>query len=216
MGATAIKIEDRRYSMDEYLDLVEKLEGKYEYHEGRLVDWRMMAGTTEPHVLIAANLIRTIGNGLQGSPCRVYGSDLLVRIANKSRYRFPDIAVVCGPTQFDTVDKGRRRAISNPTVLIEILSDSSEKTDRGEKFEEYRQIPSIKEYVLVSQHKPLIEVFRRHDDGTWGILAIVQEMSELLDLKALSLRIPLSDIYSNVTFPPPEPEPAESTDSPQI
>lgn len=205
----AVKLQERKYTPDEYLDLVEKLEGKYEFHEGRLVDWRMMAGTSEPHVLVGANLIRTIGNALVGKPCRVYGSDLLVRIAHKSTYRFPDVSVVCGPTEFDTVDKGRRLAVANPSVLIEILSDTSEKSDRGEKFEEYRQIPSLKEYVLVSQHKALIETFRRHPDGTWGILAIVQELAGTLYLSAIDVNIPLAEVYAGVTFPPVKEEEGE-------
>jgi Uma2 family endonuclease len=168
----------------------------------------MMAGTSEPHVLIATNLIIAIGNALRGKPCRVYGSDLLVRIAHKSKYRFPDVSVVCGPTEFDTVDKGRRLAVSNPVILVEVLSETSEKDDRAQNFEEYRQIPSLREYVLVSQHKPLVEIFRRHTDGSWGILAIMQDPAAALDLQSINVQIPLTDLYAGVTFPPVPPEDA--------
>jgi len=211
MGSVAIKMENRRYSPEEFLDVYPTLEGRYELHNGEIVEWYMMAGSTEPHALIASNVTIAIGSALRGKPCRVYGSDLLVRIANKSSYRHPDLSIVCGETEFDHVDKGRRMAVSNPRVVFEIMSDSSEKLDRGEKFEEYRDIDPLMEYVVVSQHKPMIEAFRRNEDGTWGILAIVTGLDATLRLTSVGLDVKLSDIYAGVTFPA-APEKPNGTD----
>jgi Uma2 family endonuclease len=201
--SAAVKVENRKYTVEEYFDLLEKLDGKYEYHEGRLVDWRMMAGATEPHVLIATNFLIAAGSRLRNTPCRVYGSDLLVRIAHKVKHRFPDVSIVCGETKFDPADGGRRLTVTNPTVLIEVLSESSERDDRGAKFAEYREIASLREYVLLSQTKPMAEVFRRNDDGTWGIFRVIEGLEAELELVSAKVKVLLREIYADVTFAAP-------------
>jgi Uma2 family endonuclease len=208
----AFKIEDRYYTVEEYFDLMEKTGLKFEYNEGRVFDLRMMAGTSVAHALIAMNFGAALHSRMSGSPCRVFGSDLLVRIARKAKYRFPDLAVICGPEEIDRSSPSHREAVTNPVLLVEVLSDSTAKDDRGEKFAEYRELDSLREYVLVSQHRPLIEVFRRHDDGTWGIFTIVEGLDADLELKSIDACVPLRDIYARVAFsaknaadvPPPE------------
>ena len=166
MGAAAIKIEDRRYSKAEFLELYPKLEGKYKLHHGKIVDWYMLAGTSEPHALINLNLGGEIRQALHGKTCRAYGSDLLVRIASKASYRHPDLTIVCGPTEFDKVDNGCRMAVMNPKVIFEIMSDSSEKDDCGEKFAEYRESESMKEYIFgftgPAARRSFLQTRRRH------------------------------------------------------
>jgi Uma2 family endonuclease len=200
MAIPSEKLLERRYSIEEYLELVDKTEGKYEYHDGKLVDWRAMAGAAEPHALISANFIRRLGNALEDKPCRVYSSDLILRIQRKAKYRFGDAAVICGPTVFDPDDKSRAKAVLNPTVIAEVLSETSEGDDRGDKFRDYREIETFREYVLISQTKPLIETFYKQDDGAW-VFADFKGLDARVQLRSLSLWIALADIYANVTFP---------------
>ena len=203
MASPATEIADRRYTMQEYLDIVETLEGKYEYVDGKLVDWRAMAGAAEPHALITANIIGEAREALKGKPCRVYLSDLILRIHRKSKYRFGDVVVVCGTTEFDPDDKSQARAVTNPKLIIEVMSPTSEGVDRGEKFTDYREIPSFEEYVLVSQREPAVESYRRQDDGTW-VVSFINGLDAEVRLQSIDLTLSLREIFAGVTFPVPQ------------
>jgi Uma2 family endonuclease len=206
MTLPAAPITDRRYTVEEYFDLVDRVEGKYEYHDGKLVNWRAMAGAAEPHSLIAANIIGELRSALRGKPCRVYTSDLIVRIGKKTKYRFPDATVICGPTIFDPNDPSRAKAVLNPKLIVEVLSPTSEGMDRGDKFTEYREIESLEEYVLVSQDKPMIESFRRQSDGTW-LFSPTSGMEAVAELKSIGASLSLKEVFAGVEFPPePPPE----------
>ena len=195
-----LKKYDDSYTPAEFLDLLPTLEGKFELRDGKLVDYNMMAGGSEKHSLIAAHLVRHMGNALDGGPCRVYGSDFLIRIGSKSSYRLPDLSVVCGPCEFERVDDGRRLAVTNPVLVIEVLSESTEADDRGAKFAEYRDIATLREYVLVSQQRPLVETFRRHDDGTWGTFTIAEGLAAALAFTSIPAMVPLAAIYAGVAL----------------
>ncbi len=145
----------------EYVRLEQTSEVKHEFLNGEIF---AMSGGTPEHADLAASVIRELGNQLRGRPCRVYTSDLRIRVLATGLGTYPDASVVCGKPERDPADPN---TVVNPVVLIEVLSDSSERYDRGEKFAHYRRIPSLQEYVLVSQLEPRIEVFRRNDDGTW-------------------------------------------------
>jgi Uma2 family endonuclease len=206
MSLPATPITDRRYTVEEYFDLVDRLEGKYEYHDGKLVDWRAMAGAAEPHALITANLIGELRSHLRGSPCRVYSGDLIVRIGEKTKYRFPDATIICGRTVFDPLDKSNAKAVLNPKVIIEVLSPTSEGMDRGGKFAEYREIESLEEYVLVSQNTPRIECFLRQADGTW-LFSAADGLDSIARLRSVEVALPLKEVFTGVEFPPePPPE----------
>ena len=191
----------RRYTLDEYFKIARDSEVKLEYIDGEIV---AMAGGTYNHSLIAANFIGALSPRLKGKPCRVLESNLRVGI-RRSRYTYPDIPVVCGSPQFDPRDS---ETIVNPRVLIEVLSPSTERSDRGEKFNRYQMLESLEEYVLVSQDKPLIETFFRQSDGGW-LLMPYSGMEAVVKLRSLDVEIPLSEIYAGVEFPPPEPEPEQ-------
>lgn len=144
-----------RYTWAEYLAFERGSNARNEFFNGEIY---AMAGGTPEHAKLSARVIRELGNQLRGKGCEPFSSDLRVRVAATGLASYPDVSVICGPTQSDPQDPN---TILNPTVLVEVLSSSTEEYDRGAKFEHYRQIPALREYVLVSHRERLIEVFRR-------------------------------------------------------
>lgn len=189
--------QSRRYSVEEYFRMESDAVEKHDYINGQIV---CMSGGTAVHSLITANLIREVGNLLKGKPCRVYESNLCVAVTRDVRYSYPDLSVVCEEPQFDPRDKNKT-TITNPRAVIEVLSPSTEATDRGEKFERYLKLPSLQEYALVVQTRPRIETFFRQPDGTW-IFAYAHGLDASLHLRSLSIHLPLAEVYSGVEFPP--------------
>jgi Uma2 family endonuclease len=150
-----------RYTWDEYLLLERDSPIKHEFLDGEIF---AMAGGTPEHAALGAAVLRDLGVQLRGKPCRPYSSDLSVKVQETGLTTYPDAAVVFGELKRDPAGK---TIILNPAVLVEVTGDSTESYDRGEKFEHYRRIPELTEYVLVSHREPLIEVFRRGEDGRW-------------------------------------------------
>jgi len=183
-----------RLTPEEYLARERKAEFKSEYFAGETF---AMAGATRPHTLVVANLVRRLGNQLESRPCEVYPTDMRVKVAPTGLYTYPDIAVVCGRPQFE--DENEDNLLS-PTVLIEVLSESTEKYDRGKKFEHYRRIGSLREYVLVAQDECRVERFERQPDGAW-LLSVMDRMEDTLKLPAIGCELPLAEIYDKVQFP---------------
>ncbi len=171
---------------------------KHEHRDGEVL---LMAGGTADHSLIRANIIREVGNRLKGKPCYVYDSNLRVRIARKVLYTYPDASVICGPRQTDPNDPAGQ-TVTNPRVIIEVLSESTEGYDRGEKFDRYRQLDSLEEYVLVSQATPRIETFLRQAEGTW-LLTAVSGRDATAKLRSLEIDLPLREAYGGIEFPEP-------------
>ena len=148
-----------------------------------------MAGRTEEHALLAARLIAMLARGLDGSPCAPRSSDLRIR-TQSGLGTYPDVTVVCGKSEKFAEDP---LSITNPTLLIEVLSESSEAYDRGEKFAHYRSIPSLREYVLVSHREAAVETHLRGDDGTW--LESFAGTGDILVLRSLDVRINVDALY---------------------
>lgn len=168
-------------------------EFRSEFYRGEMF---AMAGTSWEHTLIKDNLARHAGNQLENGPCRVVTSDLRVKVSASGLYTYPDIAIVCEPPQFE--DKVMDTLL-NPSAIVEVLSDSTEKYDRGIKFGHYRQVPSIREYVLVAQDRPLVERYVRQADDTW-VLTAYSEMTQIFEFATIKARIALADIYRRVLF----------------
>ncbi|UQA61083.1 Uma2 family endonuclease [Polyangium aurulentum] len=147
----------------EYLALERSSPEKHEYFGGEIF---AMAGASEEHNLIVGNLVGELRQALRQGPCRVYPSDMRVKVSTGGLYTYPDVIVVCSRPEFEDE---KRDTLTNPEVLVEVLSDSSERYDRGRKFEHYRKILSLQEYILVSQDQVLVEQFTRKDDGSWGL-----------------------------------------------
>lgn len=150
-----------RYTFTEYLELEEASNVKHEYFGGEIY---AMAGGTPDHAALAVNVSAALVNLLQGR-CRVYSSDLRVRVLATGLATYPDVTVVCGPLERDP--ESRTTAV-NPILVAEVLSDSTEDYDRGEKLEHYKRIPSLRECVLVSHREPRVEVWKRGDGDGWS------------------------------------------------
>jgi Uma2 family endonuclease len=151
------------HTFAEYLALEAKSETKHELVNGEIF---AMAGGTPEHSRLAANVIGELGSALRGRPCATFTSDLRVRVLATGLATYPDASVVCGRMEVDPEDKN---TVTNPVVLVEVLSDSTEAYDRNDKLAHYRRIPSLRDYLLVSQHERRIEHYHRNDDGTWTL-----------------------------------------------
>lgn len=158
MGQAALHA---KLSEEEYLAFERAADERHEYAEGEIF---AMSGGTWEHNLIAANILRELSTAVLDRPCSANGSDMRIQIPATKRYTYSDVLVVCGQPVF-TDEK--RDTLVNPIVIIEVLSDSTESYDRGDKFEQYETLPSLRDYVLVSRKKMRIEHFHRQADGTW-------------------------------------------------
>jgi len=150
-----------QYTYEQYLAMQETSEEKLEYLRGEVF---AMTGGTPTHARLASSAGRHFANALDGAPCFTYSSDLRVRIVETDRSTYPDLAVVCGRVQLADDD---RQAATNPTVIVEVMSPTTELSDRGEKWAHYRRIPSLRDYVLLAQDRPYAEHFHRNDAGIW-------------------------------------------------
>jgi Uma2 family endonuclease len=186
-----------RYSIEEYLRLEAEAAEKHEYRDGEII---AMAGGSFEHSLIIANVIGEVRNRLKGGPCRVFESNLRVSVAGTTLYTYPDVSVICGEPQFDPKDRSRTTVL-NPRVLIEVLSAATEVYDRGEKFRRYLMLESLQEYVLLSQHTPLMESYFRRGEGTW-LFTPAPGVDAVGKLRSLDIKLPLAEVYAGVQFPP--------------
>ena len=155
-----------------------------------------MAGGTPRHNTTGGNIFASLRGRLRGTPCRPYSSDQRIRIPANGLSTYPNVSVVCGELQLDSQD---RDAIVNPRVIFEVLSKSTESYDRGKKFDLYRQLESLREYILVTQDEPHVERFVRQNDGSWN-LNVFKGLDALLELPTIACVLPLSEIYEDVTF----------------
>ena len=181
-----------RMTETEYLEFEYTSELKHEYDNGEIF---AMSGASRAHNLIIANLVRVIGNQLLEKSCEVYPSDMRVQIES-SIYTYPDVTVVCGDTRFA---EGIFDTLLNPTVIMEILSPSTEAYDRGRKFRNYRKLASLREYVLVSQHMHHVERFLFQENGIWGFTD-AEGPDATIDLSSIGCVLTLADVYHRVKF----------------
>jgi Uma2 family endonuclease len=172
----------------EYLAREAESPTRHEWLDGVIYD---MSGSTPDHAGLAAAVLGELGNQLRGKRCRVYTADLKVRVLATGLSTYADVSVVCGALEVDPDD---RNAATNPVVVVEVLSDSSEAYDRGEKFGHYRRIPSLAEYVLVSQRSPRIEVFRKNEAGKW-VLAEEASAGEVAPLLSIGCALSVDEVY---------------------
>lgn len=177
----------------EYLNLERKAEFKREFFDGEMF---AMAGGSFYHSVIATNLVRELGSLLKTGRCVPCNSDLRVKVEATGLFTYPDLSVVCGDPQFADAQPD---TITNPTVIVEVLSDSTEAYDRGKKFEHYRQIASLREYLLVSTREPRIEQFLRQSDGNWLLRDAAGTNSEI-ELPSLGVTLRLAEVFIRVEF----------------
>ncbi|MGB2611131.1 MAG: Uma2 family endonuclease [Isosphaeraceae bacterium] len=192
MSSAATKI---RFTPQEYLALERKSETRNEYYNGEIF---AMAGASREHNLTVANLLRDIGNQLEDRPCESYPSDMRVFIEATGLYTYPDVSVVCGEPRFQDREVD---TLLNPTVIVEVLSPSTEAYDRGDKFRHYRRIDSLREFVLISQDRMMVERYTRQ--GKDWVLSEMTDPDQVLKLESIGCQIPLDRIYAKIKFPEP-------------
>lgn len=192
----------RRFSVEEYFKIDSDSQIRHEYVEGQIID---MAGGTDQHSQIIHNVHGALWTRLRGKPCQGRDGNLRVRFGRKVIYGYPDALIVCGQPQFDPQAAGNTTLL-NPTVLFEVLSDTTEGYDRGRKFERYREIESFQEYVLIAQDRPSVEVYRRQRSGLWTLQPYLGKEASAA-IFAAEIELPLAEIYGGINFPPEkEPE----------
>jgi len=180
---------------EEYLALERAAETKSEYFRGEMF---ALAGAGRRHNLLVAKLIRLLGPAADHRGCRVYPSDMRIGIRAIGKYTYPDVAITCGKEEFEDAVAD---TLLNPVVLVEILSETTEKYDRGAKFENYQKLPSLRLYVLVTQDRPRVEVFARAEAGFWRYEAF-EGNEAVLTLDPPGAAFPLGELYEGVLEEP--------------
>ncbi|NJR70315.1 MAG: Uma2 family endonuclease [Synechococcales cyanobacterium CRU_2_2] len=194
-----VALSDRTYlTPDQYLTLETQSDVKHEYYDGEIF---AMAGATDSHVTVAGNIFAMMLTHLRGSGCRVYISDMKARIERRDRFFYPDVMVTC-----ESKDAETPLYKSFPKLIIEVLSDSTEAYDRGDKFADYQTLDSLEEYVLISTKRSRIECFRRGEAGLWILHTFVEGQ---FSLASVGFEGAVEAVYESVMFPAAE-EPSET------
>ena len=188
-----------KLTAQEYLAIENAAECRSEFVDGVM---RPVPVTGPAHNVIKANLVGEIGSRLKGSRCRTVSSTQRLLVERTGLHTYPDLMIICGEWEFAADDAN---AVLNPVAIVEVHSPVSWKYDRGAKFRNYQQIPSLKEYVLVAQDEAVCERFVRLADGSWALVSFVG-LADTLAFTSVPARVPLADVYTGVTFPaPPSP-----------
>ncbi|MBM4461138.1 MAG: Uma2 family endonuclease [Chloroflexi bacterium] len=185
---------EARLTPAEYLAMERQAETKSEYWAGEVYD---VAGASEAHNLITANLVIRLGLQVVGRPCKVYTGDMRIKVARAGLYTYPDVTVVCGRARFED---GQRDTLLNPTLIVEVLSPSTESYDRGAKFESYRLLESLTDSLLVSQHSPTIEHYARQSDYRW-LLTTYKGTEAIVSLSSIGCELRVAEVYDKVEWP---------------
>jgi Uma2 family endonuclease len=177
----------------EYLTIEHEAEYKSEYFDGEIF---AMSGASPMHNQITINVSAEIHTQFKKRPCRVYSNDMRVKVSPTGLYTYPDIVALCDKPRFDDEQKD---TLLNPTVIIEVLSDSTANYDRGTKFKHYRTLESLKEYILIAQDECHIEHYIRQINNQW-VLSETSNLSETIDLPSIDCHLTLTDVYDKVEF----------------
>lgn len=181
------------YTLQEYFDLEETAEYKSEYYQGEIF---AMAGGSANHNLIALNVATIFNLAFEQRPCRTFMSDMRLLVKAADLYTYPDIMIVCGQLKFA---HKRTDIITNPVLIVEILSKSTESYDRGHKFKFYRTIPTLQHYILIDQAQIYLDYFQKITGGRW-VLQAFSDPNQRVELAALDLELPLHRVYNKVTW----------------
>jgi Uma2 family endonuclease len=193
------------FTVGQYLDFDRTTEMRYEYYDGAM---HPIFGATESHVLIMVNVVTALKTRLKGRPFRVYPSLMRLKVSRTGLYTYPDTTVVAGKPQFEDCEFD---TLLNPTVLIEILSKATEEYDRTIKFEHYRTIDSLAEYIMIAQDAHRVERYVRQPDGQW-LFAEFTRLEDVVPLASIGCELKLEEIYDQVEL---HPEPEETTHGPE-
>lgn len=188
----------RRYSLEEYFKLELESDTRYEYRDGEI---SALSGGSPEHEQVIANLVFHLKDKLRGRPCRVFPSNLRVKVPQAPPYRYPDLTALCGEPQYEEI--GGVKTLINPALIVEVLSPTTEAFDRGDKFTFYKSIPSFGEYLLVAQHRPHMTQYVKRAEGFWSYQEF-NSLTETVTLASLNCSLALSEAYEEVAFAPPE------------
>ncbi len=189
MGAAELKY----CTQQEYLDAERVALDKHEYYKGEIF---AMSGASIPHNKISKNILVDLGNKLKGKDCEPFGSDLRIHIPKNSLYTYPDLSIICG--EIETTDD-KFDTVKNPSVIIEILSESTRNYDKGGKFTLYREIESLKEYILIDSESVMVEKFMRNADSSWQ-LTEYKKIESTFTIETVSISLPLTTVYEGISF----------------
>lgn len=176
---------------DEYLHLEDRSDTKHEYIDGQVY---AMAGASDAHVTIAGNLFALLRSHVRGSSCRVYIADMKARIESLNRFYYPDVMVTCDSRDIETSTYKRF-----PSLIVEVLSDSTEASDRGDKFVDYQELETLREYVLINTKRQRVECFRRNEQGLWVLQFYTPQVASFR-LDSIGFEATLAALYEDVTF----------------
>lgn len=190
----AVKLE-KKYTLEDYFELEKSKNEKFEFWDGNV--WSMSGGTFA-HNQLVRNLNTEIDIQLRDKGWSVLPSDMRVKVPSYLPYRYPDLTALCGKAEIETVDG--LEMLVNPQVIFEVLSDSTEAFDRGDKFSYYKSIESFTEYILIAQHRPHVTQFVKHGDGFW-LQTEFNDLDDVLELKSVPCELSLKTIYRDITFP---------------
>jgi Uma2 family endonuclease len=175
----------------QYLAMERASETKHEFRDGEVY---AMAGASERHNLVTTSTLASLHGQLRGRPCRVYPSDMRVKVAATGLYTYPDISVVCGRTELADENQD---TLLNPALIVEILSKTTSRYDHEEKFSHYRRIPTLMEYLLIAQTRCFVEHYLRQPDGKW-LLTEYNDLSAVIELPSIGCRLALSEVYEQI------------------
>jgi Uma2 family endonuclease len=185
--------QPKYYTPEEYLALEEAAETKSEYFQGEIL---AMSGRSTNHSRIAVSICAMLDVALEGKSCEVFNSDVRLLVQANGLYTYPDAMVVCDPVEYA---KGRNDTVTNPIVIVEVLSKSTRDYDRGKKFELYRDLPSFQDYVLIDQDRVYIEHYHKLEDGRW-VLTLFNNLDTTLTLSSIEVSLTVRRIYHKVDW----------------
>ncbi len=185
----------RKYTLEEYFELDKNAEGNFEYFDGEIFE---MSGVSPEHATIEVNLISKLNPVAGKRGCRVFPANLRIKVPALPTYRYPDLSVVCGETVFEEIQG--LQCLVNPMLIVEVLSESTEFYDRGEKYRQYKSIESFQEYLLVSQTAEFVTLFQKHNEKFW--LQSDYVAGESFHLNTLDLDLQVDEIYQGVEIKP--------------
>ena len=176
---------------EQYLEIERAAEVRSEFYRGEMF---AMAGSSEAHNLLVGNLYAIVRPQLHSRGCKAYFVDMRVRISVTGSYFYPDLAVVCGKPEFL---KGPPDTLLNPKVVVEVLSQSTERWDRGRKFQNYKTIPSLEQYLLISSDNVFLDLYTRQRSGDW-LLSSFDQLEQTVELQSVGCRLPVAELYQGV------------------
>lgn len=188
-------VPKKKYTLAEYFELDREAEGNFEYHNGEIIE---MSGVSPNHARIEINLIVKLSLKANERGCEIFPANLRVKVPDLPTYRYPDLTVACGGAKF--VEIGGLQCLENPMLIVEVLSDSTESYDQGEKFRLYKSIETFREYLLVSQDTPNVTLYQKHNEKFW--LRSDYTLGETLELTTLDLELSVDEIFQGVEFKP--------------